>query len=120
MKLAFLEVARDYGFEMRDEDDTIVLVAKNTDGEDVEWIRLNKKAGVVKVLGNTDHCNLWFHMTRKDLTPDILMHFVQDLNRVFQLKGKHAISLRDLIDPEDWQEIAGIHDAHLDERYLKS
>ncbi len=46
------------------------------------------------------------------------MQFVQELNEVFKLDADNRFLVRDLIDPEDWQEIAQVQDAYQDMRYL--
>lgn len=97
----------------------IILCAKNTDKEWAEWIIYNKDDNSVSVIGNTDHMNFWFYDTRKDLTPEKIIDFVNELNEVFE-KTEYEIPLRTLIDPEDWQEIANIEDAYTDSRYTES
>ena len=44
--------------------------------------------------------------------------FVRELNAVFGLSAEQQFRFRDLIDPEDWQEIAQVPDAYQDSRYL--
>ena len=84
---------------------TEALLAKNTDGKDTVWIyRIDNS---VFCLGNTDNLNLWLSDTRKDLTVDKLVEFIKDLNDWSENYG-WSIPTRVIIDPEDWQEIAGI------------
>lgn len=112
------KLGKKYKFETIVEDDKAILLAKNTSGEDVDWIIYNIKEDTVSHLGDSDNCNLWFYDTRKDFTSDILVEFVQDLNELFELKDMERFIVRNLIDPEDWQEITGIHDAYEDERFF--
>lgn len=93
---------------------TEALLAKNTDGEDTVWIyRIDN---TVFCLGNTDNLNIWLSDTRKDLTAMRLVEFVKDLNDWSKNYG-WSIPTRIIIDPEDWQEIAGVCDAYEDKRY---
>lgn len=114
------EVAEKYGFGYEEEDTHKFLLAKNTEGAFVRWIRLSiTESGLkaIHVRGNTDYLSLWFYATRKDLTAEDLIMFVKELNEC-QSKTKAAILLWDLIDSEDWQEITRISDACEDERFL--
>lgn len=113
------KIGKKYNFEIVTEDDKTILIAKNTSGEDVDWIIYNKKEDTISHLGDTDNCNLWFYETRKDLTADKLVEFVKDLNELFELEGEERFIVRNLVDPEDWQEIANIHDAYTDERFYE-
>ena len=94
------------------------LYAKNTDGEDCPWIKYNEHVNTFSIKGNTDHLNLWFYDTRPDLTPEKLISFIKDLN--WALEPNEPILLKDLIDPEDWQEIADVRDAYDDGRYINN
>ena len=49
---------------------------------------------------------------------DIQNRFIKDLNDWSENYG-WSIPTRVIIDPEDWQEIAGICDAYEDERYCE-
>ena len=112
----FREVCQKYGFSTITLGDKEVLVAKNTDNEDVNWIAYDTEKDTVSFSGNTDYYNLWFYETRKDLTPDKIVEFVKDLNEALDLQGD-KILVKELIDPEDWQAIADIRDAYEDLRY---
>lgn len=112
-KLKF--VAEKYGFMARSSGNTTTLICKDTDGKNCRWIIYNQKLNSCTIVGNTDQLNLWLYETRPDLTPERIIQFVKDLNTA--LETEDQILLRNLIDPEDWQEIAGIPDAHADERY---
>lgn len=112
-------ISQKYGFVTKGNSNNISLYARNTDGILTEWIKFEKTKKEIKsiIVGNTDNLNLWFCETRKDLTPEVLTSFVKDLNdKVFAPLDKICM-LSTLIDPEDWQEIAKVTDAHLDERY---
>ena len=115
----FKELAQKYKFKTVEHGNDIILCAKNTDKEWAEWIIYNKDDNSVSVIGNTDHMNFWFYDTRKDLTPEKIIDFVNELNAVFE-KTEYEIPLRTLIDPEDWQEIANVKDAYTDNRYTES
>lgn len=112
----FREVCQKYGFSTITLGDKEVLVAKNTDNEDVNWIAYDTEKDTVSFSGNTDYLNLWFCETRKDLTPDKIVEFVKDLNEALDLEGD-KILVKELIDPEDWQEIADMSNAYEDLRY---
>ena len=112
----FREVCQKYGFSTITLGNKEILVTKDTDDYDVNWITYDTEKDTVSFSGNTDYLNLWFYETRKDLTPDKIVEFVKDLNEALELEGD-KILVKELIDPEDWQEIADIHDAYEDLRY---
>lgn len=114
---AFRELGRKYDFPVITLGGKEILTARNTDGESVKWIYYNPKTDTVSYIGNTDVCNIWFCNTRKDFTPEKTIQFVDDLNNTFELQGEGRIQIKELIDPEDWQGIADIHDAYEDARY---
>ena len=109
------QVARKYGFGFRKTDNTETLTAKNTDGKWTGWIKHSIANEEVEVKGDTDNLNLWLHETRPDLSPEKIVAFVKDLNECLCVEP--PIALSDIIDPEDWQEIADVEDAHTDSRY---
>ena len=113
-KLKF--VAEKYGFMARSLGNTTALFCKDTDGHNRKWITYDQKKDCYTIVGNTDHLNLWLYETRPDLTPERIIQFVKDLNAVLETE-EEPILLRNLIDPEDWQEITGIPDADEDDRY---
>lgn len=112
----FKELAKKYKFKIVENGNDLSLCAKNTDKEWSEWIIYNTKNNKIMLIGNTDQCNFWFCNTRKDLTPERLIEFKNDLNFILN-KIDYEIELKTMIDPEDWQEIAGIRDAYDDPRY---
>lgn len=115
----FEAIGDKYGFPVIAVDENVkVMKAKNTDGKYIDWIRYNIENETVTLVGNTDNCNIWLYETRKDFTPEKIVAFVSDLNYALSLHDRDRLKLCELIDPEDWQEIAGINDAHLDARYL--
>ena len=71
-------------------------------------------------MGNTDQCNIWFCDTKSHLSPDDCLQLVEDLNEALELRNDDRFKVKELIDPEDWQVIAGVHDAYEDVRYLQS
>ena len=104
---AFKDVCEKYGFTTSDTDDKVFLEA-NTVGDKylVTWIKYDIKEDKVILTGNTDNCNLWFGETRPDLTPEKIINFVLELNKALNLKGKNKFTVKQLIGPEDWQDIA--------------
>lgn len=122
----FRKLARKFGFKSKETDDEVILIAKMTNGKDVGWIRWGENRipilggepqHLMTILGNTDQCNIWFHETRKDMTPKKLMRFAEELSEVLDLNP--PFPLHKIVDPEDWQEIAGIYDAYDDVRYME-
>lgn len=114
------ELCKKYGFKLVKDGVDYYICAKDTDRQWTRWVHYNPKADVVSYLGNTDHLNIWLYKTRPDLTPEILTQFVEDLNQTFELVRDDLFFLNELIDPEDWQEIADIPDAYSDKRYAKT
>lgn len=106
-----------YELEIETHGNKISIIASNINLQPVKWIVYNFLTDNVSLLGNTDNCNIWLHETRKDFTPEKCIEFVKDLNDALGLKDPDRFLLSELIDPEDWQEIAHIHDASMDERY---
>ncbi|MGE4354214.1 MAG: hypothetical protein AB7D36_09040 [Oscillospiraceae bacterium] len=116
---AFKELGSKYNFPIKVTENYLILSAKDTDGKTRQWIFYELATGKTLFNGNTDNCNFWFGETRPDMTPDKIVQFVADLNTALKLEGKNRFSVKKLIDPEDWQEIAGVHDAHEDQRYTE-
>lgn len=111
-------VCKNYQFKyVENPENKISLCAKNTDKEWIDWITLDLKEKKVTLVGNTDQCNLWFCNTRKDMTPKKIISFVADLNNIFRKFNDSYITIKTLIDPEDWQEIAQVKNAYEDDRY---
>lgn len=113
------DVAKEYGFGANCTKDKVVIATKDTDGMVTEWFSITVDTdGLVHVRGNnTDQCNIWLHETRPDMTPERCMEFFKRLSDAMGLLGKDGIKMRTWIDPEDWQQIAGVRDAYEDERY---
>lgn len=107
-----------YGFAATETDAGAVLLCKNIDGRSISWIKYNQKEDTVALTGNTDDCNLWFYKTRPDLTPEKIIALTRDLNETLNLDAPFLV--RNLIDPEDWQEIAHVCDATEDKRYMEN
>lgn len=95
----------------------ISLCAKNTDNHWRDWIKLDLQNKDITLIGNTDNCNFWFCDTRKDMTPEKIIEFVADINTMLRKFNDSYITIKSLIDPEDWQEIAQVKDAYEDDRY---
>lgn len=94
----------------------IALCAKNTNNEWQEWIKLDLDKRNIFIVGNTDECNIWFCDTRKDMNPTKITSFVAKLNNLFG-RFNTSVKIKTLIDPEDWQQIAGVEDAYEDNYY---
>ncbi len=95
-----------YGFRAEIKDNSVIIYAFNYDGNEVEWFKYD--ANEKKYSGNnTDHINVWLCDTRPDLTPENLVQMFTDIKA----------ELKTYIAPEDWQEIASVHDAYEDKRY---
>ena len=101
----FNKLCVNYGFSMLETKEKYILVAKNTDNEDINWIWYNKLNDTVSYLGNTDNCNIWLCDTRKDFTQEKIFNFINDLNNVLYLDNEDKFKVSDLIDLEDLQEI---------------
>ncbi len=102
------EVAEKYGFEARMDGQVAKVYAKNTDGRKVLWFLYNKKSDSFHG-SDTDCLNIWLHETRPDLKAEDLLDMFAEM----------GASLQFLVDPEDWQEIAGVTDAGKDLRYTQ-
>ena len=51
------------------------------------------------------------------MTPNRIIEFVADLNTMLRKFNNEYVSVKSLIDPEDWQEIAQVKNAYEDDRY---
>lgn len=51
------------------------------------------------------------------MTPERCIKFFEELSQTMGLYGDDKLKLSTWIDPEDWQEIAGVYDAYGEERY---
>ena len=109
----FIEVGVKYGFPVVQRNNYIVMKTNNTDGKMVNWIKYMPKSDTVTIIGNTDNMNIWLHETRPDMTVDRCIQFIKELSDALDCR----LRVKELIDPEDWQEIANISDAAEDIRY---
>ena len=50
------------------------------------------------------------------MTPEKILNLVDDIN-LSLVDADITVQVKELIDPEDWQEIAGVYDASEDKRY---
>ena len=116
IRCGFKNIAKKFDFKIKETQDSISLCAKDVDGKWIKWIEHNFKDNKTYITGNTDQCNLWFCYTRKDMTPDRILEFVANLNDTLR-KANDYVTVKTLIDPEDWQEIAQVRDAYEDNRY---
>lgn len=110
---AFKEVGDKYGFPVIEKGNYIVMKAGNTDGKLTEWIKYTPKSDMISITGNTDNMNIWLHETRPDMTANKCIQFVRELSNALD----YILRVKDLVDPEDWQEIANVDDAMEDIRY---
>lgn len=108
-----------YYFPIELYNDELSIMAKNTDNNLVKWFSIKKIDDfyTATIYGNTDNLNIWLYDTRKDLTPDNIIDFIKSVNKS-TLKVGIKLPLKNLIDPEDWQEIANVRDAYLDDLYI--
>lgn len=108
-----------YHFPIELYNDELSIMAKNTDNNLVKWLSIKKIDDfyTATIYGNTDNLNIWLYDTRKDLTPDNIIDFIKSVNKS-TLKVGIKLPLRNLIGPEDWQEIANVRDAYLDDLYI--
>ena len=95
---------------------SVSIQAKNTDGIFVDWFVYYPFKQELQIVGDTDDLNLWFCDTRSDMTPNKILSLIDDINISLE-DADINVSVKDLIDPEDWQEIANIRDAYEDKRY---
>lgn len=112
--------AKKYGFTARRHEhypERYSICARNTDDESTEWFWYNKVDSTIYVRGNTDHLNIWLRDTRPDLTAELCIQMITDLNALFRFLGESRFKISTLIDPEDWQDIANVPDAFEDPRY---
>lgn len=110
---AFKKVGEKYDFPVMVSKNCITMKANNTDGRLVNWIEYNPVSDTVKIVGNTDNMNIWLYATRPDMNPDKCVSFVKELSEALAC----TFEIKELIDPEDWQELANIQDAYEDPRY---
>lgn len=90
----------------RQKNPSVIVYAKDTDGKETRWFEYHS-IGNLYVGNNTDCCNIWLYETRPDLTPEDLVTMFSEIKA----------ELKAYVDPEDWQEIAGVCDAYEDKRY---
>lgn len=126
------ELCREYGFRVVDasEDPTsllsrdksgnlmdFIIQGKDIDGQWASWISYSDSSpdDTVYVM-NTDTNNMWLYETRPDLTPGAIAAFTAKLAGLLDASD---LKVSDIVDPEDWQEIAGVTDAYGDERYAR-
>ena len=117
------DLAREYGFKSRCSSGAATITARNTDGRWTTWFSasIEKDSGRWHIRGNnTDQCNIWLCQTRPDMTPERCVEFFDRLNETLGLFGEDKIRMSTWIDPEDWQNIAGVNDAYKDERYTRT
>lgn len=112
-----MELGKKYNFKIEVTETEVNLIAINTFNKDVKWISCDLIDDSVSIFDDTDTLNIWLCETRVDFTPDVCIQFVSDLNKALDLPDYDRILLRQLIAPEDWQEIANVKNAYEDSRY---
>ena len=120
MQEKLIACAAKYGFRARPLGDKVNVFARNMDGCWVIWITYDFQKNLVSCKGNTDQLNIWLGTTRSDITPEKCLSFVSELNEALQLTGDNRFMVKELIDPEDWQEIANVNDAYQDVRHIQN
>ena len=118
IKRNMMQVADYYGFNLIIDDCayTITLQAKNVEGVWTNWLTYELKEDRV-LRDNTAWLNIWLNQTRPDLTADMLVCLVNDLNLALLRQEDEKIKIYELINRRDWQKIAGVEDALKDSRY---
>lgn len=113
------DLAKEYGFRSKCSNGAATITTRDIDGCWTTWFTISvKEDGLWHIRGdNTDECNIWLYRTRPDMTPERCVEFFDRLNETLGLFGEGTIHMSTWIDPEDWQEIAGVNDAYEDERY---
>lgn len=112
----FKEIAKKFDFKLKEDNKCVCICAKDTNNKWIDWIKYDFQDSKIKITGNTDQCNLWFCDIRKDMTPELIFDFVARLNETLR-KVDTYVTIKTLIDPEDWQVIANVKDAYEDDRY---
>ena len=111
------EWCEDYGFELTEENGEYVIWGKETvDGNSVEWIWYDPVADTVQTT-DTDKNNMWLYEGRPDLSADDIVEMAKKLADILDWPD---MSIADIVDPEDWQEIAQVNDAYADSRFALS
>jgi len=105
MKQALLLLVKEYGFDIKDFEETLVIGVKDIEGNEVDWITYNKQTTEITLKGNTEECNIWFYKTRKDLSKYKIHIFTSRINTIFQLSDSEVLTRRSLISPADWVNI---------------
>ena len=118
IKRNMIQFADYYGFNLIIDDCayTITLQAKNVEGVWTNWLTYELKEDRV-LRDNTAWLNIWLNKTRPDLTADVLVCLVNDLNLALLRQEDEKIKIYELINRRDWQKIAGVEDALKDSRY---
>ena len=111
-----VKICKKYGFKVFVSNNQICINAKNRFEWVTHWFSYTPNLGLF-IKGNTDKLNLWLCDTRPDLTADKVVEFVSEVNKILSLKGENRLTIKKLIAPEDWQEIAKVDDAFKDKRY---
>ena len=112
-----MKVCKKYGFQPFDTNNQIFIFAFNRFECKQTWLSYIPNTNKLNIYGNTDKLNLWLCDTRPDLTADKIVDFISEVNKALGLKGENRLTIKKLIAPEDWQEIANIDDAFKDKRY---
>lgn len=101
----------EYGFTLSEENGEYVIWGTEAfDGGAVEWIWYDPAADTVQAT-DTDKNNMWLYEGRPDLSADDIVSMSAKLARILDWQD---MTIEDIVDPEDWQEIAQVHDAYGD------
>lgn len=121
IKRNMIQVADYYGFNLIIDDYayTITLQAKNVEGVWTNWLTYELKEDRV-LRDNTAWLNIWLNQTRPDLTAEVLVCLVNDLNLALLRQEDEKIKIYELINRRDWQKIAGVEDALKDARFIEN
>ena len=114
MKRRVRTIAQNYDLAARFTETEISLCAKDTDDDWCKWVRYDIARDRI-VYSDTDTANIWLCDTKPLLDADGAIELVRAINWAFDAH----LMVRQLIDPEDWQEIAKVPDASEDARYTE-
>jgi hypothetical protein len=104
----------EYGFELSEENGEYVIWGKSAfEDEAVEWIWYDVESDTVQAM-NTDKNNMWLYEGRPDLSADDIVEMSVKLAEILSWTN---MTVSNIVDPEDWQEIADVRDAYSDPRF---
>lgn len=127
IRQAVEEICERFGFRVVDGEDAgnlaydfngrvmdFVIQAENVDGNWADWIAFGEHEGWPELIScDTDRANIWLCQTRPDITADDICEFTDQIAEATDFE----IEVSNIVDPEDWQEIAGVANAYDDPRF---